>query len=53
MNAIEQAKQKANEYIDMRMVASVIAAGALLTGAVFALRKVGFKKVAAVVSKAK
>ena len=46
-------KAKFQQHVDMRTVTSVIAAGAFVSGAVFALRKVGLRKVASTVAKAK
>ena len=49
----EELKQKAGMYVDAKMIASVLAAGALLGISIWGLRKVGMKKAAAVVAKVK
>lgn len=51
--AKDKVKAATANYIDWKTVGSVIAAGAILAGGVWALRKVGMKKAAAVVAKAK
>lgn len=53
MVSVEQVKQAARENISVPVVVSVIFAGALMAGTVYALRKVGFNKAASVVAKAK
>lgn len=50
---LENIKQKIREYVDTRTVVSVIAAGAVLGGAIYGLRKAGLNKAASVVAKAK
>lgn len=53
MVSADQVKETARENLDKKIILSVIAAGAILSGLVWSFRKVGLKKVAGVVAKAK